>query len=68
LAVRAALDTDFAAALRDWTARAQAVAIEDSSIHNTVSGTVHGNTVQGRDFGDITFMSPPPRPPSGPDA
>ncbi|MEU0630602.1 hypothetical protein [Streptomyces sp. NPDC005989] len=67
LAVRAALDEDFRARLASWQEQAGLVRTGDGAVTNTVSGgTQHGPVVQGRDFTNLTFTTPPwpPPPPS----
>ncbi|MER7925944.1 AAA family ATPase [Streptomyces sp. NPDC096057] len=64
LAVRAALDPDFAAALAAWHEQAKLVRTGDGTVNNTISGgSFHAPVLQGRDFSHTTFNSPtPPRP------
>lgn len=54
---RAELDPGFAGDLRVWSEQARALHLDKGSTHNTISGTVHGGAVQGRDFGSISFGS-----------
>ncbi|MFB7513163.1 hypothetical protein [Streptomyces sp. NPDC056144] len=57
LGVRAALDGEFRMLLDEWWQRAQAV--ETGTVHNSISGTVHGTAIQGRDFsGPLTIHVP----------
>lgn len=64
LTARATHDADFREGLeRWWTTAESAVAAGD--VHNSVSGgTQHGPVVQGRDFSNITFTTPPPPGPA----
>lgn len=63
LAVRAALDAEFHAALRHW--RDEAERLDTGSVHNEIrGGTFSGPVLQGRDFSGITF-SGAPRDPAG---
>ncbi|WP_427917445.1 hypothetical protein [Streptomyces sp. cg40] len=64
LAVRAALDPDFAAALAVWHEQAKLVRTGDGSVNNVISGgSYYSPVLQGRDFPGTTFHSPaPPRP------
>ncbi|ATZ29371.1 hypothetical protein SLAV_38035 [Streptomyces lavendulae subsp. lavendulae] len=57
LAVRAALDGDFTAALQEWHSRAQTLQVHTGSpVNNTVSGgTFHGPQFMGRDFHGFTL-------------
>ncbi|MEW1642654.1 ATP-binding protein [Streptomyces sp. NPDC091219] len=65
LAVRAALDPDFATALAAWHEQARLVRTGDGAVNNTISGgSFHAPVLQGRDFSDITFDTPTPTPPS----
>ncbi|MCX4884748.1 hypothetical protein [Streptomyces sp. NBC_00847] len=68
LAVRAAVDEDFRTYLAAWQERANLVRTGDGAVTNTVSGgTQNGPVVQGRDFSNLTFTTPPPaQPSSGP--
>ncbi|GAB1340221.1 hypothetical protein ACE1SV_68110 [Streptomyces sp. E-15] len=62
LAVRAALDTEFSAALREWRAGAERVPTGDN--RNTVSGgTQYGPVVQGHTFSHVSFTTSAPPPP-----
>jgi hypothetical protein len=61
LAVRAAVDPGFADDLRQWHERAKLVRTGDGEVTNTVSGgTVNGNVLQGRDFGNVQLAPPSP--------
>ncbi|MFE9606453.1 hypothetical protein [Streptomyces hokutonensis] len=64
LAVRAALDPDFATALAAWHQQAKLVRTGDGTVNNAISGgSYYAPVLQGRDFPDTTFNSPaPPRP------
>ncbi|MFJ6892510.1 hypothetical protein [Streptomyces hokutonensis] len=64
LAVRAALDPDFATALAAWHEQAKLVRTGDGTVNNAISGgSYYAPVLQGRDFPDTTFNSPaPPRP------
>ena len=62
LAERSAHDPEFARSLRAWADGARSLRVAEGSTHNTISGTVHGAAVQGRDFGSITFGAPEQRP------
>ncbi|MFJ9896099.1 hypothetical protein ACIQPR_22550 [Streptomyces sp. NPDC091280] len=64
LAVRAALDTEFATALAAWHEQARLVRIGGGSVNNTISGgSYYAPVLQGRDFQGATFNVPaPPRP------
>ncbi|QFZ72918.1 hypothetical protein GFH48_06225 [Streptomyces fagopyri] len=62
LAVRAALDEDFRSGLLAWQEQARLVRTGDGTVTNNVSGGAqHGPVVQGRDFTNLTFTSPPVR-------
>ncbi|GAA2724534.1 MULTISPECIES: hypothetical protein [Streptomyces] len=66
LAVRAALDEDFRTGLAAWQEQAARVTTGDGAVVNTVSGgTQYGPVVQGRDFSNLTFTSPPIPPSAG---
>jgi hypothetical protein len=62
LAVRAALDGGFAAALQEWHSEAQALQVHTGSpVNNTVSGgTFYGPHFMGRDFSGFTLNAAPP--------
>ncbi|MGW9024951.1 hypothetical protein ACWGQ5_12085 [Streptomyces sp. NPDC055722] len=63
LAVRAALDEDFRTGLVSWQEEARLVRTGDGAVTNTISGgTQNGPVVQGRDFTNLTFTTPPPPP------
>jgi len=66
LAVRAALDPDFATALAAWHEQAKLVRTGDGTVNNAISGgSYYAPVLQGRDFSNATFTSPPlpsPRP------
>ncbi|WP_406449178.1 hypothetical protein OH768_01510 [Streptomyces sp. NBC_01622] len=64
LAVRAALDPDFATALAAWHEQARLVRTGDGTVNNAISGgSYYAPVLQGRDFPGTTFNSPaPPRP------
>lgn len=64
LAVRAALDPDFATALAAWHEQAKLVRTGDGAVNNAISGgSYYAPVLQGRDFPGTTFNSPvPPRP------
>ncbi|WBB64596.1 hypothetical protein O7599_23315 [Streptomyces sp. WMMC500] len=66
LAVRAALDGEFRAGLRAWQDALPPLPDDGAgTVTNIVSGgTQYGPVVQGRDFSDITFNTPPPPPAS----
>jgi len=53
LAAEADRDTDAAAWLRTW--HDDAAKVTATVTHNTISGTVHGNAVQGGNIGSVTF-------------
>ncbi|MCX5559559.1 hypothetical protein OG219_26650 [Streptomyces sp. NBC_00038] len=60
LAVRAAMDEDFHALLRQWYEGAKLVRTGDGGTHNTVTGgTFSGPVLQGRDFSGNSFGVPP---------
>ncbi|WP_208036179.1 hypothetical protein [Streptomyces cyanogenus] len=60
LAVRAALDAEFSAALRQWRAQAEQVPVHQ----NTISGGIqYGPVVQGHTFSHLTFNSSAPAAP-----
>jgi hypothetical protein len=62
LAVRAALDADFGAGLREWQEQAARVRLDQGSVSNTISGgTQYGTVIQGRDFSGLTFTTQPPQ-------
>ncbi|MEU2491069.1 hypothetical protein [Streptomyces sp. NPDC007883] len=64
LAVRAVLDEDFATWLQGWHEQAKLVHRGDGEVDNTISGgSFSGPVLQGRDFSEITFTSPPPTAP-----
>lgn len=64
LLARTAEDPEFATALTSWHSRA--LVLTDGSVTNTISGgTQYGPVIQGREFSDITFNSPPAPPPQG---
>ncbi|MEO3846330.1 hypothetical protein [Streptomyces sp. B8F3] len=69
LAVRAALDAEFRAALRTWHEELPPLPGDGAgSVSNSVSGRVHGPVVQGRDFHaaegiHIRSGTPPPDAP-----
>ena len=69
LLARAADDSEFGQALRQWWAQAEPVRASLGEVTNTVSGgTQHGPVLQGRDFTNLTFgasSAPPPAPPEG---
>ncbi|MET8857202.1 hypothetical protein [Streptomyces sp. NPDC004579] len=63
LAVRAAVDENFRTRLVDWQAQAKLVRTGDGAVTSTISGgTQNGPVVQGRDFSNLTFTTPPPSP------
>lgn len=56
LARLAAADPELASALRTWHSSVSAISTGAGDVSNSVSGSVHGNVVQGRDFsGPVTF-------------
>jgi hypothetical protein len=60
LAVRAALDAEFHAALQRW--RELAEPLDTGNVHNEISGgTFSGPVIQGRDFSGININTSPPR-------
>jgi hypothetical protein len=61
LTSRAGVDPEFAAALSEWTARAQMIRM-DGNVFNSVSGGSQRIVIQGRDFTGITFNSAPDPP------
>jgi hypothetical protein len=64
LDARAAVDSEFAAALASWWELAREVKVS-GNVTNTISGgTQHGPVLQGRDFTGLTFGSPPVPPPA----
>ena len=66
LIARASADTDFRRALEDWWEKASPIHAGTGNVTNTISGgTQHGPVLQGRDFGTVTFGTPPAAP-SGP--
>lgn len=68
LAVRAALDPDFAAALTAWHEQAKLVRTGDGPVNNSISGgSYYAPVLQGRDFSHTTFNTPPPQRPDEPD-
>lgn len=68
LAVRAAVDEDFRTHLAAWQEQAKLVRTGDGAVTNTISGgTQNGPVLQGRDFSNLNFTTPPP-PPSSPGA
>jgi len=50
-------DAGFEGALREWLEQARSVSVEGGVTTNVISGgaTVHGNVVQARDIGTISF-------------
>ncbi|MEV8544157.1 hypothetical protein [Streptomyces sp. NPDC051572] len=69
LAVRAALDPDFATVLIDWHEQAKLVRTGDGSVNNAISGgSYYAPVLQGRDFPNTTFNVRPPQRPDEPDA
>ncbi|MDT0483806.1 hypothetical protein [Streptomyces doebereineriae] len=65
LAVRAALDADFATALQQWSEHARLVRTGDGDVRNEISGgTFNGPVLQGRDFSGISFNTPPAHRPA----
>ncbi|NEE12084.1 hypothetical protein G3M58_37215 [Streptomyces sp. SID7499] len=61
LALRAAADAEFHAALQQWHTQAQLARTGEGDVHNTISGgTQHGPVLQGRDFSGISLITPPP--------
>jgi hypothetical protein len=61
LAVRAAVDEEFSTLLAAWQEQAKLVRTGYGAVTNTVSGgTQNGPIVQGRDFSNLTFTTPPP--------
>lgn len=50
-------DAGFEGALREWLGRAGSLSVDGGVTTNVISdgATVHGNVVQGRDFGSISF-------------
>ncbi|MER5473107.1 hypothetical protein [Streptomyces sp. NPDC002685] len=59
LAVRAAVDEDFHARLRQWSEAAELVRTGDGGTYNTVSGgTFSGPVIQGRDVSGNSFGVP----------
>lgn len=50
-------DAGFDGALREWLGRAGSLSVEGGVTTNVISdgATVHGNVVQGRDVGSISF-------------
>lgn len=63
LLARAAADSEFDRALRQWWQQAETVRAQLGNVTNTVSGgTQHGPMLQGRDFTGITFGAAPPSP------
>ncbi|MFB7248567.1 hypothetical protein CW362_32700 [Streptomyces populi] len=61
LAVRAAVDEDFRTHLTAWQEQAKLVRTGDGAVTNTISGgTQNGPVLQGRDFSNLTFTTPPP--------
>jgi hypothetical protein len=65
LAVRAAVDTEFSAGLRQWHEQAKLVRTGDGDVHNTISGgTQYGPVLQGRDFSGLSFTTSAPPPPA----
>ncbi|MFJ7779130.1 hypothetical protein [Streptomyces yangpuensis] len=63
LAVRAAVDEDFRAALAAWQEQAAVVRAGDGAVTSHVSGgTQNGPVLQGRDFTNLTFTAAPAPP------
>ncbi|WP_328670634.1 hypothetical protein [Streptomyces sp. NBC_00328] len=61
LAVRAAVDEDFRTHLAAWQEQAKLVRTGDGAVTSTISGgTQNGPVLQGRDFSNLTFTTPPP--------
>ncbi|MEV7130605.1 hypothetical protein [Streptomyces sp. NPDC093260] len=62
LAVRAALDAEFSAALQQWREQAERVRTGDNQ--NTITGgTQYGPVVQGHTFSHLSFTTSTPPPP-----
>ncbi|MFJ2833664.1 hypothetical protein ACIPC1_40020 [Streptomyces sp. NPDC087263] len=69
MAVRAAADPDFAAALDHWVEQARGVDTNKKEVRNEISGgTQYGPVLQGRDFSQLTFNTPPASAPHEPTA
>ncbi|MFD0271364.1 hypothetical protein ACFVGY_33060 [Streptomyces sp. NPDC127106] len=66
LAARAAADPDFSAGLQQWWhEQVKLVRTGDGDVDNEISGgTFHGQVLQGRDYSNISFSTPPPPPPT----
>ncbi|MFF3967978.1 hypothetical protein ACFYZI_41310 [Streptomyces griseorubiginosus] len=61
LTARAAVDEEFSTLLAAWQEQAKLVRAGDGTATNTISGgTQNGPIVQGRDFSNLTFNTPPP--------
>lgn len=67
LLARSGLDDEFRQALESWWQQAEPIRAGIGNVVNTVSGgTQQGPILQGRDFHNITFGTPPPLPPVPP--
>ncbi|WP_206323795.1 hypothetical protein [Streptomyces sp. HNM0574] len=70
LAVRAAVDPEFAPALREWVREAeQAREARGGDVHNEIrGGTFNGITIQGRDIHHMNVHQPPAAPREDPES
>lgn len=69
LAVRAALDPEFATALAAWHEQAKLVRTGDGSVNNAISGgSYYAPVLMGRDFPNATVTPPQPLRPDEADA
>jgi hypothetical protein len=67
LAVRAAVDPDFRAALQQWHAQAKRTGSGGGDVNSTIlGGTYSGPVIAGRDFTGITFTTHPQPPAAAP--
>jgi hypothetical protein len=65
LAAEASGTSSAASALREWLEVADRTLNSDESVHNAITGTVHGTIIQARDIhGGITLHPPPGGPPT----
>lgn len=61
LLARSGADAEFGQGLQRWWVQAEPLRASTGDVTNTISGgTQHGPVLQGRDFSNITFGTPPP--------
>jgi hypothetical protein len=67
LLARSGADEEFRRALEGWWQQAEPIRANIGNVVNTISGgTQHGPVLQGRDFSNVTFGTPPVTPPVPP--